>query len=370
MNASLASSLAPSSAASESVVRVSDRQDHRMSVLEKCVSDAGFNPESLTLVAGDASFRKYYRVTRAGDQKSAIVMDAPPEKEAVEPFVVITEWLRKAGIAAPEILYADRGNGLLVLEDLGDALFARVLETGESDETTLYRSAMNTLIQFQQSDVSSLGDFPKHDAAKLHDEAMRFAEWFLPQALGREKAIALMPSWRALWDELIAANPTKCDCFSHHDYHAENLLWLPEREGNRRVGVLDYQDAKLGDAALDVVSLLQDARRDVSEALAKAMLDYYIEQSGEDEAAFRQRYAFLGAQRNLRIIGVFTRLALRDQKPRYLGLLPRVWGHVMTTMSAPELAPLASWLEEHVPLEKRFLDAVDPAHGHLAAEGQ
>ncbi|MFQ5567270.1 MAG: aminoglycoside phosphotransferase family protein, partial [Paracoccaceae bacterium] len=193
-------------------------------------------------------------------------------------------------------------------------------------------------------------ELPPYDAAVLAREAALAREWWLPAAAGATPP----PDLAAEFDGLIAGatsavEPVR-DVLVLRDYHADNLIWLPGRKGVARAGLLDYQDALAGHAAYDLMSLLEDARRDTSAELREAMIGRYLEQRPElDGEAFRAAYAALGAQRNLKIVGIFARLAIRDGKPRYLDLIPRVWGHLMRDLAHPALAPLAGWVARHLP---------------------
>ena len=225
--------------AAQVIKPASDEQDGvaRMRDMEAFVEGHGWNARSLIKIAGDASFRSYYRVWNEDRSAKAIVMDAPPEKERTDAFIAVTRWIQAAGLRAPKILAMDEGLGFLILEDLGDALFARILDAQPDREDELYTAAMDALIEMQRADVSSLG-CGKHDAEKLQDENLRFAEWFLPQAVGREAAQQLMPEWIALWEEALGAFELGCETFVHADYHAENLLWsTPCRAAPPRLSV-------------------------------------------------------------------------------------------------------------------------------------
>lgn len=292
-------------------------------------------------LAADASFRRYERVITL--DKTYILMDAPPDKEPVQPFVQMTELLRASGLHAPQILYQDKEAGLLLSEDLGTASYSQHLRAHPQDEWPLYRAALDVLLQLRE-EVPGPPEWLKPYAESEYMREIRlFSEWFLPAA-GKEQ---LATEYQAIWQDVLRATALQSHVVVLRDYHADNLMWLPTLEGVARVGLLDYQDALHGDAAYDLVSLLEDARRDVAPETQAQALEYYLQRSGEDEAAFRARYAMLGAQRNCKIIGIFHRLAARDGKPHYLDYLPRVWGHLARDVSHPALAQLAEWFERH-----------------------
>ncbi|MEM0944032.1 MAG: phosphotransferase, partial [Pseudomonadota bacterium] len=297
--------------------------------------------------AGDASNRRYLRLPPA-----QVVMDAPPDRgEDVAPFLAVTDWLRDRGFAAPEIYAADPARGFLVLEDLGDDLFARVVAANPAAETELYGAAINLLAALHTHPApATMGEHPlqPYDAAVLLREARLALEWYAP-GVGAPLGAEDLAAFDRLIAETCAPIANARDIIVLRDYHAENLLWLPAREGVAQVGLLDYQDALAGHRAYDLVSLLEDARRATSPALQEAMIARYLAASGVAESPFRAAYAILGAQRNLKIIGIFARLCLRDGKDRYPALIPRVWGHLMGDLAHPALAGLRAFVECHLP---------------------
>ena len=292
-------------------------------------------------LAGDASRRRYERLTRTTGETS-ILMDAPPAMgEDTRPFLAIADHLRGLGLSAPAILADDTQRGLLVMEDLGDALFARVLEQTPSLQPPLYDAAADLLAHLQRQAPPAL---PVYGPAEMADRARLAALWYRPGLAGRapdqsdaDAAEALAQAVRAVLDAHIEAPRAMI----LRDYHAENLIWLPDRRGHARVGLLDFQDAALGDPAYDLASLVQDARRDVPDQIAADTLHRYAAETGRAEAALAAAVAVCGVQRALRILGVFARLALRDGKTGYLSLLPRVWGQVQANLAHPACAPLA-----------------------------
>ncbi len=300
-------------------------------------------------LAGDASNRRYLRTT-GPDGDPVVIMDAPPEKgEDTTPFVDATNRLRQRGLSAPEILAADTDSGFLVLEDLGDDLFARVLAESRADETLLYSAAVDVLVELQR-DPSAADGLPPYDQKTCLNEALLITEWYLP-GLGQpaDMTDSATEELRQLFLPLLADILPAAPVCVLRDYHAENLLWLPERTGLARVGLLDYQDALAGHPAYDLVSLLEDARRDTAPELQQAMLTRHIASSGADETDFRRSFALLGAQRNLKILGIFARLAQRDGKPAYIEHMPRVWAHLQNDLGHPDLAGLKDWAQTYLP---------------------
>jgi N-acetylmuramate 1-kinase len=309
---------------------------------------AGWAGAEFAHLAGDASNRSYDRVTRNG--ATAVLMDAPPERgEDVGRFVALTRVLRERGLSAPEVLTSDLARGFLLLEDLGDALFARVCAADPAAEAGLYAAAADLLAELHAAPPPEGEGVPPYDAALLRSEAERLTDWWLPAATEAPVSQGLTDELLGRLDEAAAEVAQDRSALVLRDFHAENLVWLPEREGAARVGLLDYQDALIGSPAYDLASLLEDARRDTSDALRRDTLARYLAASGAEPEGFAAAYAVLAAQRNMKIVGLFARLWLRDGKPRYLDLIPRVWGHLMRDLEHPRLAPLRAVVSRHVP---------------------
>lgn len=305
------------------------------------LSRAGWGDARIGLLAGDASNRRYLRLSRGGER--AVLMDAPPERgEDVRPFAAVSDALSARRLSAPEVLARDAAHGFLLLEDLGDALYARICERDPSLETPIYEAAVDLLTGLRALPTDAV---PPYDAETLAREASLLTEWWVPDASDDLKA-----EYLGLIAETTQDVAQDRSALVLRDYHAENLIWLPERRGDARVGLLDYQDALLGHPAYDLVSLLEDARRDLSPGLAEAMIARFLRARPDLEPeAFRAAYDALGAQRNAKIVGIFARLCRRDGKPRYIDLIPRVWAHLMRDLSSDRLAPLRRFVEAHVP---------------------
>ncbi len=335
-----------------------ERTAGRDAELAAFLHTAGWPPEAARPLAGDASNRRYLRLGPEAGRGSAVLMDAPPERgEDVRAFVAITDWLRQHGFSAPAIAAADTAQGFLLLEDLGDDLYTRLLAQAPEREADLYGVAVDLLAELAAVPApGTLGpedcriELPPYDAAVLAREAALVREWWLPAASGDAPSPELAAEFDGLVAEATATVEPVRDVLVLRDYHADNLIWLPRRKGVARAGLLDYQDALAGHAAYDLMSLLEDARRDTSAELREAMIGRYLGRRPElDAAAFRAAISSLGAQRNLKIVGIFARLAIRDAKPRYLDLIPRVWAHLMRDLADPALAPLAGWVARHLP---------------------
>lgn len=315
----------------------------RRALSQAFLSRAGWGDATRHFLAGDASDRSYDRLTR-GD-RTAVLMDAPPGKgDDTQTFAAIARHLASLGLSPPAILAEDHANGFLLLEDLGDGLFARLIPADPSPELALYAAATDVLVQLQSHPApAGLPDLSAQDWA----EAASFAlSWYSFAATGSSPDPAMFVTSLA---DLIRRYADGPRTMILRDYHAENLLWLPHRSGTARVGLLDFQLAQLGQPGYDLVSLLQDARRDVAPETEAAMIARFCAAKGIDPAAFAPAYATLGAQRALRILGIFARLCLKGGKPHYITLIPRVWGQLHRNLAHPALAPLAALCRDLLP---------------------
>ncbi len=304
---------------------------------------AGWGSADRRHLAGDASDRRYERL-RLG-AATAVLMDNPPGG-ADDPaaFSRMARHLRDLGLSAPAILAEDLPHGLLLLEDLGDDLFARLLQADPAREADLYAPAVDVLLHLQRAmPPPGLPNLTARDWA----EAAAFAlEWYAFAATGRKPDADRFVT--ALADAL-QAHADGPRVLILRDFHAENLLWLPGRAGLKRVGLLDFQLGQLAQPGYDLVSLLQDARRDVAPKTEAAMIARFAAATGVDPAGFAAHYATLGAQRALRILGVFARLCLVAGKPQYLRLIPRVWGQLQQNLVHPALADLRAICDAILP---------------------
>ncbi|WP_312524618.1 tRNA (adenosine(37)-N6)-threonylcarbamoyltransferase complex ATPase subunit type 1 TsaE [Paracoccus sp. (in: a-proteobacteria)] len=308
----------------------------RLAQIARLLRRANWDEARITPLAGDASSRRYLRLVHEADHQpgSAVLMDASPG--SCGPYVAMTQWLRARDFHAPEIYATDERDGLLLLEDLGDALVARVLSDQPSLAPQIYRQMTQLLAALH--DHSPPDYLLRLDGAELSSQVGLFAEWY-PAAvgadgLGQDIAKIIRMLHVKLCEDV---QPV----LGLRDFHAENLVW----QKGAPLGLLDFQDAVITHPAYDLVSGLQDARRDISPQIEEAELAFYIATTGRDPERFRAAYALLGAQRSLRIMGIFTRLCIRDAKPRYLEFMPRVWCMITRNLAHPALAPLAEALE-------------------------
>ena len=329
----------------------------RAATIERFLERAGWADARRSLLAGDASFRRYIRLRKPG--RRVVLMDAPPAHEDVGRFVAVAMSLRRLGYSAPEILAQDAAQGLLLLEDFGDDTYTRLLGDG-ADEAALYRLAVDLLIDLHRrfDAVGNPAVAPPYDDRRLIEEAALLVDWYLPAVLGRAPAAAVRDEYLALWRAVFPLARAVPDSLVLRDYHVDNLMRLEGRVGLAACGLLDFQDAVIGPVSYDLVSLLEDARRDVPAGLRRRMFARYLDAFPDlDRDAFAASYAVLGAQRSAKIIGIFTRLCRRDGKPQYLAHIERVWRWLEADFGHPALARLGAWFDRHVPAERRVAPA-------------
>jgi aminoglycoside/choline kinase family phosphotransferase len=327
---------------------------------------------------GDASTRTYARLAQAGT--TVLLMDAPQQadgppirdgksysriahlaEDMARPFAAIAGVLRAAGLSAPEVLASDFAHGLLLVEDLGDRLFQTEIAAG-TPQRLLYRRAVDVLLKLRSVPVPAamtLADgtayrLPRRDRAAFEIELELILDWYWPAVKGAACPEPVRAAFHGAWSGVLDHLMTLPGAWFLRDFHSPNLIWLPERTGVASVGVLDFQDALNEHAAFDLVSLLQDARIDVAEALERELFEYYCAEAsarepGFDRAGFALAYAMFGAQRNTRLLGLWVRLLERDGKPHYLKHVPRTWGYLARNLSNPALSALAAWYDRHFP---------------------
>ena len=307
---------------------------------------AGWGGAEILPLAGDASFRRYFRVVH-GD-RSAVLMDAPPPHEDPRPFIAVSEWLIGSGLTAPEILARDLEKGLLLLGDFGNARLRETLDSDPARERELYALATDLLVHLHGH--PPMDGLPPHGVEQWLEELKLFTDWYC-LAVGAEVDTANYErAWREVLESVAADGLGPVTVL--RDYHAENIMLVDGRDGVAHFGLLDFQDALAGHPAYDLASVLEDARRDVPPAIERAMIDRYVAATGHGEA-FERAYWAMAAQRNTRILGVFTRLWKRDNKPGYRRFQPRMWGLLERDLAQPHLAPVRAWFDANIAPEHR-----------------
>jgi len=293
-------------------------------------------------ITSDASNRKYLRLTKGN--KTVILMDSNPKKnEPVNNFIYFTNFLRKHHFSAPKIYDSDIPNGLLLLEDLGARNFADILKVKPKVETNIYKEAVNQLIMIQSKETPKQAK--PYSTEILIEEALLFTEWYL----GETNSSRLSTQFTSLLTPLLKKIDQTKPTLVLRDFHAENLIWMNSRKTFKRVGLLDYQDALIGHPAYDIASLLKDARRDVSIEVRDIMTNHYLEKTKHNKDLFLRDYSILSAQRNLKIIGIFSRLSIRDKKKNYVKLIPRVWKNLENDFMHPDLKNLSKFINAVAP---------------------
>ena len=358
----------------------------RDALIESFLRTAGLQDAAREPLPADASTRRYVRLRPMGGS-AVMLMDQPPALESapcppeapleerhvlgwnavyraaagrVDAFIACADWLNAQGLSAPRVLASDAPAGLAILEDLGDGLFARVLENG-GDEDALYEAAIDALLSMQAADPPDVleAEGVRWPLLTYDDLALKAAgdlliDWWPRHARAAAFAPDAVAEWEAFWAPERAHAEATAEVFCHRDYHAENLIWLPKREGAARVGMLDFQDAVRANRAWDLSMLLHDARRDVGPALrARCLARWLAAQHEGDRSALESDFHTLGALNICRILGIFARLVERDGKPKYLAFMPRMWGYLDECLEQPALAPLRLWFDRHLPAEAR-----------------
>lgn len=316
----------------KSEVIVSSEEQERESSLQQFLEKHGLEEEELLPLPADASKRRYFLLSHT------LIMDAAPPHEDTKAFENITNLLQEAGLTVPKIYAADHKNGFMLLEDFGDLTYRKALEDGH-DELLIYKEVINALAHLHEKVKKNTTKLPSYSLDLFLDRASLFIQWSdLPLSQGTKE------DFIGLWTEAFKNQPAVPQSIMMRDVMVDNLFWLPKKEGHKRSGFIDYQDARWGPVTYDLVSLLEDARRDVAPDLAQSLLKVYFARfpklSPED---FMGSYCLWGAQRSTRILGVFSRLAKRDGKPKYLEHVPRVWAYLERDLQHPSLRGLKRW---------------------------
>jgi N-acetylmuramate 1-kinase len=328
---------------------------NREDLIQAFLKKHGWDKAQRGRLAGDASFRKYDWLK--DHRPRVVLMDAPPPQEDVRPFVRIAKHLHGLGLSVPEILAEDYEAGLLLLEDLGDDTYTRLLAKGH-DERALYELAIDALMALHRNPNAIPPGVIEYGMPRMLEEVGRLHTWYLPMIGAPALSAEALAEYEAIWRNLLPLAwkaPTSLILF---DYHVDNLLLIPGRTGIKACGILDFQDAVSGPVTYDLMSLLEDARRDIDPKLVADMKQRYLASfpslNAED---FKTSWAVMAAQRHMRVIGTFARLKVRDNKPHYLVHMPRLWRYMDACLAHPALAELKAWLDRYVPAAQRVLAA-------------
>jgi aminoglycoside/choline kinase family phosphotransferase len=292
--------------------------DHEL--VNKFLERNNINNFNYKKIAGDASFRSYYRVFLEG--QTYILMHAPKPYENVEPFIEIAKILKEFNLNSPKIIAQDIENGLLLLQDFGDNTFSKYLVKNPSTELQLYQNAIDCLIKIHKIDCKNL-PIKKYNIATLYREVALFINWYLPYK-NHKISLSEIKFYKSSWIDLFDKLSKQEGVLVLRDYHADNLMILGREENSSNVGLLDFQDALIGSHAYDIVSLLEDARRDIDSKNSQKLFDYFVSKSNYCEQELKIDFEIISLQRNIKILGIFARLFMRDNKQQYLNYLPRV----------------------------------------------
>ena len=314
---------------------------HRDQQRAEFLQSTGWKNSKPEALQQDASFRRYFRVT--SDQGSALLMDAPPPMENVGAFLDITKRLQNTGVRVPRIYQSDEKSGFVLLEDLGDQTFTHLLDNGIEEEP-LYRHAFNSLNMFQQSEHMDISGLSPYGIQAILQEVSLFCDWYLPAVKGQQLKAKDKNEFERIWIALEQALPPVKPVLVHRDFHVDNLMMF---EGE--CALIDYQDALSGSPVYDLVSLLEDARRDVSDPIQTQLKQEFLDKNLDlDRSLFESQYSFWAVQRHCKVAGIFVRLWLRDGKSNYLVHLPRVIGLLKKHLQHAQFGPLSNWIEQQM----------------------
>ncbi len=330
---------------------------NRHQAIETFLRHSNWHAASVDWLPGDASFRRYARLynrtkdATKDETKTALLMDSPPEYEDISPYIRVADCLRSLGLSAPAILDVDETQGLAIIEDFGHDTYTHLLAAGH-DPTPLYTLAVDCLIDLHQQALTAT-DIPPYSDDDFAAEHVLLIDWYTP-AVGLSLSQSARDDYLALWSGLLPQTRLWGEVLVLRDFHVDNLIHLNNRPDVRACGLLDFQDARMGPRPYDLVSLLQDARRDVDTSLAQAMIKQYCAAFPDlDEVGFMEAATILAAQRHCKVLGIFTRLAKRDGKTSYLEHIPRLWHLLIQCLEHPILSDMRLWFDSTIPAPSR-----------------
>ncbi len=321
------------------------------------LQEHGWSAAAVEALPADMSFRRYFRLTDGA--RTALLMDSPPNKEDIRPFIKLALHLRSMDFSTPEILFLDDVQGFAIIEDFGTSTYTALIENG-ADHHALYGLAVDTLAALHRHPQIGNVDVPVYTVEKLINEASELVDWYYPALTGAIINPTARSQYVNAWRSVFAAMPNPNTTLTLRDFHVDNLMVLEDREGLARCGILDFQDAVIGHPAYDLVSLLEDARRDMDDGMAAAMRNRYaVQMPSMAEPDFDTWYRVLGVQRHAKVAGRFTRFCLRDHNPGMLCHIPRVMNLLARSLDTPALRPVKEWFDSHIPDPQQALSEVD-----------
>ena len=314
----------------------------RINQINNFLKNNQIETKNLIPIKNDASFRKYFRV----DKK--ILMDADPNLgEDVGSFININHVLSEFKLNVPEIFSIDKENGFLLLEDLGENIFSQILNS--ENEEQLYKQAIDVLVEIYKKDLNKFSNFTfleKYSVEKLQDESQLFIEWYLKKYLEINITDTDIQDFKNIINKIFNNLDTKFEKLVLRDYHVDNLILQKSKLGLKQVGILDFQDAVLGSSSYDLISIIEDVRRPISKDLKNILIKYFIDLTGYDPNQLEKELAFYSVQRNLKILGIFSRLNLRDNKSKYMGYNDNAWKYIESNLNNPTMSDLKVWLKK------------------------
>ena len=320
----------------------------RINQINNFLKNNQIETKNLIPIKNDASFRKYFRV----DKK--ILMDADPHLgEDVGSFININHVLREFKLNVPEIFTIDKENGFLLLEDLGENIFSQILNS--ENEEQLYKQAIDVLVEIYKKDLNKFSNFTfleKYSVEKLQDESQLFIEWYLKKYLKINITDTDIKNFKDIINKIFNNLDTKFEKLVLRDYHVDNLILQKSKLGLKQVGILDFQDAVLGSSSYDLISIIEDVRRPISKDLKNILIKYFIDSTGYHPNQLEKELAFYSVQRNLKILGIFSRLNLRDNKSKYMGYNDNAWKYIESNLNNPTMSDLKVWLKKILPNAK------------------
>ena len=320
----------------------------RINQINNFLKNNKIETKNLIPIKNDASFRKYFRV----DKK--ILMDADPHLgEDVGSFININHVLREFKLNVPEIFTIDKENGFLLLEDLGENIFSQILNS--ENEEQLYKQAIEVLVEIYKKDLNKFSNFTfleKYSVEILQDESQLFIEWYLKKYLKINITDTDIKNFKDIIYKIFNNLDTKFEKLVLRDYHVDNLILQKSKLGLKKVGILDFQDAVLGSSSYDLISIIEDVRRPISKDLKNILIKYFIDSTGYDPNQLEKELAFYSVQRNLKILGIFSRLNLRDNKSKYMQHNDNAWKYIESNLNNPTMSDLKVWLKKILPNAK------------------
>ena len=314
----------------------------------------GINDFKLKPIKSDASFRKYFRVYIRNQKKNLLLVNSPKKTENNLGYLKATNILEKINLSVPKIVNFNISKGFFLIEDFGINTYKNSLKNGES-EYKLYNLATDILIHINNQSKNLKKELPLYTNKKLIEEAMLFLEWYWPAIYKNKPKKDAVSEFIKIWNNLLNKNLRTKKVLVHRDFHIDNLFFLKDRKGLKACGLIDFQDAVIGPASYDLVSLLEDARRNVNKEVIFRMYNKFVRKlSKKQKEDFIKEYKILATNRHLKVIGIFTRLCKRDKKNSYLKHIPRLWKLIEYNLNFYSLSELNKWINEFFPKKFRI----------------